>query len=106
MADIQIRTQRIPRSELQRIVVGNERLLRLLENLTQDVVVTLPDALTATIDLAPVYAAIGLNANDIAALQLRVAILEAQLIGLERRMSSLDQLRRKLDELEQLAIGA
>lgn len=106
MANIQIRTQKIPRTELQRMVAGNERLLRLLENLTQDVVVTLPDALSATIDLTPVYAAIGINANDIAALQLRVAILEAQLMGLERRMSSLDQLRRKLDELEQLAIGA
>lgn len=106
MADIQIRSQRIPRSELQRIVGGNERLLRLLENLTQDVVVTLPDALSAAVDLTPVYAAIGVNSDDITALQLRVAILEAQVMALERRLSSLDQLRRKLDEIELLTLGA
>lgn len=106
MADIQIRTQRIPRSELQRIVAGNERLLRLLENLTQDVVVTLPDALSAAIDLTPVYAAIGINSDDIDALELRAAILEAQVIGLERRLSALDQLRCKLDEIELLTVGA
>lgn len=106
MADIQIRTQRIPRSELQRIVVGNERLLRLLENLTQDVVVTLPDALNAAIDLTPVYAAIGINADDIDALELRAAILEVQVMALERRLSSLDQLRSKLDDIELLTLGA
>lgn len=106
MADIQIRTQKIPRSELQRIVAGNERLLRLLENLTQDVVVTLPDAVNAGVDLTPVYAAIGINSDDIDALELRVAILELQVIGLERRLSALDQLRRRLDEIELLTVGA
>ena len=106
MADIQIRTQKIPRSELQRIVGGNERLLRLLENLAQDVVVTLPDALSAAVDLAPVYAAIGINSDDIDALELRAAILEAQVIALDRRLSSLDQLRSKLDDIELMTLGA
>lgn len=106
MADIVVKTQRITRDKLARLAGNNQELIKLLENLTTDVIVTLPDALSATIDLTPVYAAIGDNATAITALQLRAALLEAQLIMLERRLSSLDGLRRKLDEIEQLAIGA
>lgn len=105
MVDIVVRSQKITRDELRALVGGNERLMRLLENLTTDVTVTLPEAIQ-TSDLAPVYAALGLVEDDVEALTLRVDLLEAVCLALDRRLSGMDKLRSQVDDLEKLTIGA
>lgn len=105
MVDIVVRSQKITRDELRALVGGNERLMRLLENLTTDVIVTLPEAIQ-TNDLAPVYAALGLVEDDVEALTLRVDLLEAVCLALDRRLSGMDKLRSQIDDLEKLTIGA
>lgn len=105
MVDIVVRSQKITRDELRALVGGNERLMRLLENLTTDVIVTLPEAIQ-TSDLTPVYAALGLLEDSVEALTLRVDLLEAVCLALDRRLSSMDKLRSQIDDLEKLTIGA
>lgn len=105
MVDIVVKSQRITRDELRALVGNNERLMRLLENLTTDVIVTLPDAIK-TNDLAPVYAALGLVEDSVEALTLRVDLLEVMCLALDNRLSSLDKLRSQIDDLEKLTIGA
>lgn len=98
MADIIVRSQKITRDELRALVGGNERLMRLLENLTTDVIVTLPDAIQAN-DLAPVYV-------QLDSLDDRVSLLEAVCLALDRRLSGMDKLRSRIDDIEKLTIGA
>ena len=98
MVDIVVRSQKISRDELRTLVGGNERLMRLLENLTTDVIVTLPDAIESN-DLTPVYA-------QLTELQDRADLLEAVCLALERRLSMLDKIRVRIDDIEKLTIGA
>lgn len=105
MVDIVVRSQKIARDELRALVGNNERLMRLLENLTTDVTVTLPEAIQ-TGDLAPVYAAIGLVEDSVEALTLRVELLEAICLALDRRLSGIDKIRSQIDDIEKLTIGA
>ncbi len=105
MVDIVVRSQKISREELRALVGGNERLMRLLENLTTDVTVTLPEAIE-TGDLGPVYEAIGVVEDSVEALALRVDLMEAVCLALDRRLSGMDALRVRLDDVEKLTIGA
>lgn len=105
MVDIVVRSQRITRDELRALVGNNERLMRLLENLTTDVTVTLPEAIQ-TGDLTPVYAALGLVEDSVEALALRVDLLDAVCLALDARLSGFDKLRSHVDDLEKLTIGA
>ena len=54
MVDVVIRTRKVTREQIAQAVGNNPRLVRLLEQLTQDVTVTLPDAV-ATVEAQSVF---------------------------------------------------
>lgn len=99
MVDIVVKTSRIPRNELQAICGPNTRLLRLLESLQQDIVVTLPDAIAG-------------SQSDVTALQAQVAAqqvlidqLQAIVFATLRVRDDLSRMRQQLEELQALSMA-
>lgn len=99
MVDIVVKTNRIPRAELQAMCGGNQRLLRMLESLQQDIVVTLPDAIAG-------------SQSDVTALQAQVAAqqvlidqLQAIVFATLRVRDDLSRMRQQLEELQALSMA-
>jgi hypothetical protein len=105
MADIPVKTRRITRDKLAAIANGNPELIRLLESLTSDVIVTLPDAINFN-DLTPVYAQLTANAATMAAQQAQIIDLQRQLLTAYRSLGALDDLRRAIADLQAITLGA
>jgi hypothetical protein len=102
----QLRTQKLTREQIAQIFGNNPRAIKLFENLLADVSSTLPEQIAASVDLAPVYALITAQAALITAQQMHIDALEATVSSIEHRATALDALRRKVDEIELLTIGA
>lgn len=99
MVDVVVKTNRIPRAELQAISGGNVRLLRMLESFQQDIVVTLPDAIAAsTTDVTSLQA-------QVATQQVLIDQLQATLFAALRLASDIQKLRQQLEELQALTIA-
>lgn len=98
MVDVVVKTNRIPRSELQAIAGGNTRLLRMLESLQQDIVVTLPEAIAASTTDVTALAA------QVAAQQVLIDQLQGMVFAALRLSSDIQKLRQQLEEVQALTM--
>jgi predicted methyltransferase MtxX (methanogen marker protein 4) len=99
MVDVVVKTNRIPRSELQAISGGNVRLLRMLESLQQDIVVTLPDAIgQSQVDVTTLQA-------QVAAQQALIDQLQGMVFAAMRLSSDIQKLRQQLEEVQALTMA-
>ena len=96
MSTVTVKTQRITRDKLAAIAGGNQQLIRLLENLTADIVVTFPEAIQN----------VTYPTTEVEALKMRVALLEGELAATRRLVSSIDDLRRAVSDLQAITFGA
>jgi hypothetical protein len=102
MSVVTVKTQRITREKLAALTGGNQQLIRLLENLTADMTVTIPDALDAVGVPVTEFDALVLRVSD---LEQQVQELEAELLAARRIAQGIDELRRAVSELQALTLG-
>lgn len=99
MVDVVVKTNRIPRAELQAICGPNTRLLRLFESLQQDIVVTLPDAIASSqVDVTALQV-------QVAAQQMLIDELQAVVFASLRLSSDIEKMRQQFEELQALTMA-
>ena len=111
---VSVTTKRITRDQIRQAFGNNPRIREVLESLLEDVGTTLPNALSTTEDdvasalmLVDASMAAAVSANSAAARAQRAAeTLEALLMTARSNTSTLAALRRDIDELKALVLGA